>query len=326
MKKLQIFIAFALAGMTASGVVAQTRESGPWWPHAQWGGNDQAGASNRITPEKILKALSIVETGQVYEIGQVYEASMPLVGTRTYGMKMLATGVPFGDNRVVYNDEMLSTEIGQVGTQFDGLGHVGGEVEFADGSRQLVFYNGFTAAEIDDKAGLRQLGIEHVKPILTRGILVDVAAYKGVGRLSGGYEVTLADVRGALERQGIDEDSIEPGDAVLFRYGWAQLWNDAAAYGAAQPGIGFEVSDWLIEKQITVTGSDTTVTEVSPNPDPSLAIPIHQELMMKNGIFNIENMTFEALSADGVYEFLFIANPIRFKGATGSPLRPLAIR
>jgi kynurenine formamidase len=270
--------------------------------------------------------MQLVETGQIYELGQVYEASMPLVGTRTYGMKMLATGAPFGDNRVVYNDEMLSTEIGQVGTQFDGLGHVGGEVKFDDGSRELVFYNGFTSSEMDDKAGLRQLGIEHIKPIITRGVLVDVPAYKGVGRLEGGYEVTLADVRGALERQGIDEDSIVPGDAVLFRYGWAQLWDDHAAYGGAQPGIGFEVSDWLIEKQITVTGSDTTVTEVSPNPDSSLAIPIHQELMMKNGIFNIENMTFEELSEDEVYEFLFLANPIRFKGATGSPLRPLAIR
>lgn len=326
MKTSLTVVAIALASMSASVVVAQTRESGPWWPNAQWGAEDQAGASNRITPEKILNALRIVETGRVYEIGHVYEASMPLVGTRTYGMKMLATGVPFGANRVVYNDEMLSTEIGQVGTQFDGLGHVGGEVEFADGSKQLVFYNGFTSADMDDKAGLRQLGIEHIKPILTRGILVDVAAYKGVNRLEGGYEVTLADVRGALERQGIDADSIEPGDAILFRYGWAQLWDDAATYGGAQPGIGFDVSDWLIEQQITVTGSDTTVTEVSPNPDASLSIPIHQELMMKNGIFNIENMTFEELSADGVYEFLFIANPIRFKGATGSPLRPLAIR
>jgi hypothetical protein len=305
---------------------SQTREAGPWWPHGEWGPDDQAGASNRITPAKVLAALQVVETGQIYEIGQVYEASMPLVGTRTYGMKMLTTGVPFGDNRVVYNDEMLATEIGQVGTQFDGLGHVGGEVDYSDGSRQLVFYNGFTSAEMDDKAGLRQLGIEHVRPIITRGVLVDVAAYKGVGRLDGGYEVTLSDVLGALERQGIDADSIEAGDAVLFRYGWAQLWDDHAAYGGAQPGIGFEVSDWLIEKRITVTGSDTTVTEVSPNPDATLAIPIHQELMMKNGIFNIENMTFEELSEDAVYEFLFLANPIRFKGATGSPLRPLAIR
>ena len=317
---LTIFLLIPAIGLT------QSRDSGPWWPHAQWGPNDQAGASNRITPAKVLQALQVVETGRIYEIGQVYEAGMPLVGTRTYGMKMLATGVPFGDNRVVYNDEMLSAEIGQVGTQFDGLGHVGGEVTYADGSRQLVFYNGFTAAEMDDKAGLRQLGIEHVRPIITRGILVDVAAYKNVSRLEGGYEVTLRDVLGALAAQDIDADSIEPGDAVLFRYGWAQLWNDHAAYGGAQPGIGMEVSDWLVEKQITVTGSDTTVTEVSPNPDASLAIPVHQELMMKNGIFNIENMTFEELSDDAVYEFLFLANPIRFKGATGSPLRPLAIR
>ena len=315
-----------LACIAVSSATAQTRASGPWWPHAEWGAEDQAGASNRITPEKILAALRIVQTGQVYEIGQVYEASMPLVGTRTYGMKLLSTGNPLGTNNVVYNDEMLSTEIGQVGTQFDGLGHVGTALSYADGSRQLVFYNGFTSQEIDDKAGLRRLGIEHVKPILTRGVLIDVPAYKGVERLEGGYEVTLDDVRGALARQGIDEDSIAPGDAILFRYGWAQLWDDHQTYGGAQPGIGFEVSDWLIEKQITVTGSDTTVTEVNPNPEAGLAIPIHQELMTKNGIFNIENMTFEELAADEVYEFLLIATPIRFAGATGSPLRPLAIR
>lgn len=313
-------------GITPGIATAQTRESGPWWPHPQWGADDQAGASNRITAEKILAALQLATTGQVYELGQIYEASMPLVGTRTYGMKMLATGVPVGENRVVYNDEMLSTEIGQVGTQFDGLGHVGGEVQFADGSRHLVFYNGFTSEEIDDKGGLRELGIEHVGPIITRGVLVDVAAYKGVDRLAGGYEVSLEDVLGALAAQGIEPSSIEPGDAVLFRYGWAQLWNDNDTYGGAQPGIGLQVSDWLIERQITVTGSDTTVTEVSPNPDAALVIPVHQELMMKNGIFNIENMTFEELSRDAVYEFLFLANPIRFKGATGSPLRPLAIR
>ena len=324
MNRLCSALLLALLGPAAA--IAQSRTEGPWWPHPEWGATDQAGASNRITPAKVLAAMQIVQTGQTYELGHVYEASMPLVGTRTFGMKMLATGAPIGDNRVVYNDEMLAAEIGQVGTQFDGLGHVGAAVDYADGSRQLVLYNGFNAEEMDDKGGLRQLGIEHVRPIITRGILIDVPGYKGVERLEGGYEVTLADVLGALERQGIDADSIEPGDAVLFRYGWAQLWNDHAAFNGATPGIGFEVSDWLIEKQITVTGSDTSVTEVSPNPDPSLAIPIHQELMMKNGIFNIENMNFEELAADEGWEFLLLANPIRFKGATGSPLRPLAIR
>jgi kynurenine formamidase len=308
-------------------VSAQTRQSGPWWPNAEWGPMDQAGASNRITGEKILAALTVVKTGQVYELGQVYETGMPMPATRNYALRLVPAIEPTGSNRVLYNDEFLAAEVGQVGTQFDGLGHIGGEVRFADGSLHRVFYNGFTTAEMNAGTGLRQLGIEHVKPILTRGVLIDLPAYKNVQRLEGGYEVTLADVRGALARQGIAESSIEPGDAVLFRYGWAQLWRTPAQYnGGSLPGIGVEVARWLVERQVTATGGDTSTNEVSPSPTPGVAIPVHQELMMKNGIFNIENMTFEELAADRAYEFLFVATTIRFKGATGSPLRPLAIR
>jgi hypothetical protein len=305
---------------------AQTREAGPWWPNAEWGPDDQAGASNRITPEKVLAALSGVRTGQIYELGQVYEVGMPMVGTRSYSLSLLATGQVQGTNGMIYNDEFIATEIGQVGTQFDGLGHVGGEIQFDDGTVDRVFYNGFTASEMNASNGLQQLGVERIKPIITRGVLIDVPRFRNVGRLAGGYEVTLADVRGALARQGIAEDSIEPGDAVLFRYGWAQLWDRPAEYNGSLPGIGLEVAAWLVEKQVTVTGGDTSSTEVSPYPNPELAIPVHQELMMKNGIFNIENMNFEELAADEAYDFLFLASPIRFKGATGSPLRPLAIR
>jgi kynurenine formamidase len=306
---------------------AQTRQAGPWWPNAEWGPADQAGASNRITPEKIVAAFRLVQTGRVYEIGQVYERGMPLGGTRDYALRLVPAIEPTGTNRVLYNDEFLAAEVGQVGTQFDGLGHIGGEVRYADGSLQRVFYNGFTTGEMNAGTGLRQLGIEHVKPLITRGVLIDLPGYKNVPRLEGGYEVTLADVRGALARQGIAESSIMPGDAVLFRYGWAQLWGSPAEYMAARlPGIGLEVARWLVERRVTVTGSDTSVTEVSPSPVQGAAIPVHQELMMKNGIFNIENLTFEELAAERGYEFLFVATPIRFQGATGSPLRPLAIR
>jgi kynurenine formamidase len=318
---------FMLATLLPWAAQGQTRESGPWWPHPEWGVADQAGASNRITPEKMLAAFRLVRTGRVYELGHVYERGMPLGGGRDFALRLVPAIEPTGTNRVVYNDEFLATEVGQVGTQFDGLGHVGAEVEFADGSRQRVFYNGFTMAEMAAGTGLRELGIEHVKPILTRGVLVDLPAYKNVERLEGGYEVSLADVRGALERQGIAESSIMPGDAVLFRYGWAQLWRTPAQYNAGSlPGIGLEVARWLVERKVSVTGGDTSTNEVSPSSERGAAIPVHQELMMKNGIFNIESMTFEELAADRVYEFLFIATPLRFKGATGSPLRPLAVR
>jgi kynurenine formamidase len=319
-----LLLAATLSPLVAT---AQTREAGPWWPNAEWGAMDQAGASNRITPEKIVAAMRLVEAGRVFEIGQVYERGMPLGGTRDFALRLVPAIEPTGVNRVIYNDEFLASEVGQVGTQFDGLGHVGGEVRYADGSLHRVFYNGYTSAEMNAGTGLRKLGVEHVKPIITRGILVDLPAYKNVQRLEGGYEVTLADVRGALARQGIDERSIAPGDAVLFRYGWAQLWSTPAQYmGAALPGIGQEVARWLVERKVTVTGGDTSTNEVSPNPTRGLVIPVHQELMMRSGIFNIENMTFEELAAERVYEFLFMATPIRFKGATGSPLRPLAIR
>ena len=322
MKTTLLFVAALLPGALA----AQTREAGPWWPHTEWGAMDQAGASNRITPEKIVQALTIVKTGRVYEIGQVYERGMPLGDTRDFALRLVPAIEPVGPNRVLYNDEFLAAEVGQVGTQFDGLGHIGGEVRYADGTLRRVFYNGFTTAEMNAGTGLRALGIEHLKPIITRGVLVDVPGYKNVPRLEGGYEVTLADVRGALARQGIAESSIMPGDAVVFRYGWAQLWGTPAEYNAARlPGIGLEVARWLVERKITVTGGDTSTNEVSPNPTGQV-IPVHQELMMKNGIFNIENLTFEELAAERAYEFLFVATPIRFKGATGSPLRPLAIR
>ena len=127
---------------------AQSRAAGPWWP-TEWGPDDQAGASNRITPAKVLEALSLVERGEIYEIGQIYENGMPLVGNRTYGLKLIPGGNASGSNRVVGNDEFLAAEVGQVGTQFDGLGHIGRELEMADGSIERVFYNGFTASEMN---------------------------------------------------------------------------------------------------------------------------------------------------------------------------------
>lgn len=306
--------------------MAQTRDSGSWWPNAEWGAEDQAGASNRITPQKILDAISLVSTGKVYELGQVYEEGMPLFGGRSYSMILPARGSAGGDNKIVGNQEFLATNIGQVGTQFDGLGHIGKEIIMENGEAEEVFYNGFTSKEMDSGNGLIKLGMEHIKPIITRGILIDIARYKGVSRLPNSYEVTVEDVLGALKMQGLSEDDITPGDAVLFRYGWSSLWYQPDAYNNNPPGIGIEVAQWISGKKATMVGSDSWCGEVIPNPVPDIAFPVHQELMMKNGIFNLENMQFDALVEDGVSVFLLIVTTIRFKGATGSPVRPIAIR
>jgi hypothetical protein len=312
-----VVIAWAMAAVPPAA--AQTREKGPWWPHPIWGPDDQAGGSNRITPDKILEAVSLVKTGKVYELGHVYERGMPLIGKRTFAMLVPSspTHGPFGEARIVFNDEFLCAEIGQVGTQFDGPGHVGRRMTMADGSTADVYYNGVTSSEMHDPYGLAKLGVERVRPILTRGVLVDMAGYKGVETLPNGYEVTLADVRGALARQQLAESDIRPGDALLFNFGWWRLWPDPARVNAAAPGVGPEVAAWIVERRVSMVGSDTTT---------DVAMAVHQKATLENGIFNLEWMRFEDLLADRAYEFLFVFTPLRLKGATGSPGRPLAIR
>jgi kynurenine formamidase len=313
---------------SGSLVLAQTDTAEPWWPSPLWGADDQAGGSNWITPAKVLEAVGLIETGQVYELGHVYEREMPLFANRTYAMFIAGspTYPSTGRNRLVGHDGFLCTEIGNVGTQFDGLGHIGTRMTMADGSETDVFYNGVTIDEMKSPYGLLKLGIEHIKPIITRGVLVDVAGYKDVQTLPDSYEVTVEDVVGALRKQGMSADDIHPGDAILFRYGWARFWVDPERYNTNPPGIGLTVARWVAERKASMVGSDQWTTEVVPNPDPELAFPVHQELLVKNGIFNLENMTLDELAAEGLYEFAFVFTPVPFKGAAGSPGRPIAIR
>lgn len=302
-----------------SGLSAQAEDSGPWWPHPLWGSDDQAGGSNWITPEKVLEALELVETGKIYELGHVYERGMPMVGERTYATFVPATqGATLGED-LVYNEELLVTEIGQVGTQFDGPAHIGKRITRDDGSVEKIFYNGVRWSEMQDPYALRKLGVENVRPYVTRGLLIDVAGYKGVQTLPDGYVVTLEDVRGALAAQEMDEDDIRPGDALLFNFGWWRLWPDPKATGFGWPGIGREVARWVVERQASMVGSDAATDEATQ-------WAVHDLLTLQNGIFNLELMQFEELLADEVHEFLFVFTPLRLRGASGSPGRPIAVR
>lgn len=311
----------AVTGAAFSFCSAQSNEVKPWWPNSQWGAGDQAGASNWITPEKILQAMSLVRTGKTYEMGQVYEQGMPLSGKRTYKLIIpsFPTHGPIGPEKIVFNDEYVSGEIGQVGTQFDGLGHVGMVMKQADGRSTEVFYNGFTKEEMRSPYGLQKLGIEHLKPIITRGLMIDIAGFKKLATVADGFELSLADLKAALSEQGIPESWIEPGDALLFNFGWWRNWPDASVMSETRrPKINKEVVQWLIEHKPSMVGSDAILDGAVFN--------VHTELTMKQGIFNLEWMNFEQMSEDKAYQFLFIFTPVRFKGATGSPGRPLGIR
>lgn len=300
-----------LMALTTTWTITQESK---WYP-SEWGPDDQRGAANRITPAKVLEAVSLIKEGKIYQLGRVYEAGMPLVGTRHYSLMIPHTTDPSGENQLTSHDEIFSGQIGQVGTQFDGLGHVG----IGD-----FYYNGFNRHDFAKPGGLIKLGVENVGVFFTRGVLIDIASFKGVEHLEGGYEITLADLKGALERQGTE---IKPGDFVLFHTGWGKYWmTDNERYGTTEPGIGMEAGEYLVDQKIVMAGADTWAIEVVPNPDKSMSFPVHQLFLPKNGIYNLENLITEDLVRDKVYEFAFVFSPLRLKGATGSPGNPIAIR
>ena len=172
-----------------------------WWPHPLWGARDEAGSTNWYTrPEVVQRALAEAGTGKVYRLGRPYSSAMPVFGDRKFVLRIPGgpTGGPFGANVAVYNDEFLATEVGQVGTQFDGLGHIGVAINGAADKSEIRYYNGVTQLEIEGSSGLKKLGIEKLHPINARGILLDIAALKGVEAMAAGYEITLADVNAPL--------------------------------------------------------------------------------------------------------------------------------
>ena len=302
-----VLVLFAAAAATYG-------QAANWYP-SRWGAADQRGAANRITAAKVLEAKTLITRGTVYQLGRVYESAMPMFGSRHYSLRIPQAFGPLGSNQTIYHDEIVSAEIGQVGTQFDGLGHLG----IGD-----LFYNGNNRNEFSKAEGLTKLGVENVGAMATRGVLINVAAYKGVPQLAGGYEITLADVQGTLKRQGME---IRTGDIVLVHTGWGSLWlTDNAKFVANAPGIGLAAAQFLVEREVVLVGSDTWATEVVPNPNPALQFPVHQLLLARNGIYIFENLATEELARDNAYEFAFFFAPLRLKGATGSPGNPLAIR
>jgi kynurenine formamidase len=155
--------------------------------------------------------------------------------------------------------------------------------------------------------------------------MIDVAALKSAERLPDNYEITPADLQAALKRQSI---ALEPGDAVLIHTGWGTLWGKGnnAQYGKSSPGIGVAAAEWLAKQNPMLVGADNSSVEVSPNPDANVNLPIHQIMLVVNGIHLLENLRLQELAAKRVYEFAFILQPLKMQGGTGSTVAPVAIR
>jgi len=301
-----------------------------WWPNPLWGAKDEAGSTNWYTkPEVVMRAIAEIKDGKAYKIGHDYTAEMPLFGARKFTLRIPGspTGGAFGSNKVMWNDEFLATEIGQVGTQFDGLGHIGVEAGPPGDKNEMRWYNGVTNAEMSTPYGLKKLGVEKLHPIVARGVLLDIAAARGVEAMEKGEVITMADVKAALKKQGMEGFKFMPGDAILFRTGWEMHWGDAAKYNDGCPGIGMEVARWVAEDvQAGVTGGDTWPVDAVPDPDPDCVFCVHTYLQTRHGIVNQENLKLSELAKDGVYRFAYIYSPMPIAGATGSAGAPIAIR
>ena len=344
-KHLSVLTAALFASAAAFGAQAGNNPvDEAWWP-SEFGADDQAGGTNYITPEKRVAAAQLVKQGKVITLGMPYSNNMPLVPGRTFALSIPGnpTHGPLswpGENFAqTFMDELVTAEIGQVGTQFDGLGHPMIQISGVEGwADDHYFYNGAKLADITSPRGLKKMGTEQVGSFFTRGLLIDVAALKGVDVLEKGYAITLDDYHAALERQGVDDAG--QGDVVVFRTGWNSLWKDNhtgnktpqqiaadnAEHGSGEPGVSPEVCDYLAERKISMVGSDTWGLEPY---DFAKGVPesfayCHINLIVRRGIYNFENLDLDGLSDAGVHEFLFSWAPIKLVGGTGAPGNPIA--
>lgn len=306
-----------LAGLGCDSASAQS-----WRPPADaercpstWGAADQRGAANLMTPDVVLRAARLIRTGEVIELGHLLFEGMPFYGDRIFSQQLKRTNWPRGSNNRGSNEEMVTTELGQVGTQIDGLSHQ---------SIGNSLYNCVQMDQAATRTGFSRLGIEQAGGLFTRGVLLDVAALRGVEMLGDRYEITAQDLQEALARQKL---TLQTGDAVIVHTGFGRLWGkDDERYYRTQPGLGIGAAEWLVRQNPMIVGSDTCCVEVNPNPEPNLSSPVHQILLAANGIYMIESLKLDELVGKGIQEFAFIVQPLKLRGATGSSVAPMAVR
>ncbi|MGH8727133.1 MAG: cyclase family protein [Burkholderiales bacterium] len=295
-----------------------------WWP-SRYGAADQLGSLNEITPAVTASAAKLVRQGTIVDLGRVLDENTPKFEGR-YWHQTVDASAPFtnlkrpdavgkgwGKNEINWITEIQAGTF-QVGTQLDSIGHI------QIGDR---FYNGWTTKDVVEAWGINRFGMETVPPIVTRGVLLDIAAYKGVARLDKGYVITPEDAEGALRRQGIE---IRPGDAVLIHTGWGGLWGqDNEQFLSGEPGPGLALINWLYDNRIAITGADTWSYGPVPGEDPERPFLVPQTMYVKMGLFGLENLATEELAKRKVYEFMFTVTHGKTRGSTAAVIAPAAV-
>jgi kynurenine formamidase len=262
--------------------------------------------------------LDAIRRAKVYDLAQPYFVGMPhfpthppfLFGlTKKHGDYVAETGMSSAADSIALGSH--------VGTHIDALCHFS-----CDGK----LHGGVDVAPVQsDGGGIRELSVDTIAPILRRAVLLDIAGHLKLDALPTDFGITTAHLDSTASGQGV---AIQKGDVVLLRTGWARFWNDAARYisggkgtQAAGPGPEIEGALWLSKQGVFAVGSDTVAFEKVPAP----TMPVHVHLLVESGIHIIEALNLEELARDRVYEFVLVATPLKIRGATGSPIRPLAL-
>ena len=328
------------------------------WSPTKWGKDDRAGSANHTkNSANIARALATIKQNKAITIGKHYHSEAPGFGPRKWNMWIpgTPTGGPFGKNALVYHDELVTTQIGQIQTQFDGPGHIG-----VNTTKGPVFYNGVISWDAYERGpgnqvvGMGPLGVEHVGELgfVCRLIVLDAVAYrKSQGKLSATAEmlpvpkqpgdigiVTADDVQAMVKAQGLKE--IGSGDCVALHTGQGNTWGATryksmnseqraaarALFAEGEPGFGISACKYLASRDIALTLGDTSANDAQPgNEVMDYAVPCHTEMQTRRGIWNFENIDTESLIKAGVKEGAFIWAPLKIIGATGSPGNPMVL-
>ncbi len=292
--------------------------------HGQWGAGDRLGAGNHLTPETTMAALAMAREGRIVDLSHVIEIGAPLIPpnqtpylilTAASSRNTMRVRAAHGaTNEVGANLERVEMTM-HVGTHIDALGH------FTVGDRM---YGGLSADETVGDRGLHDLGAEHIPPIITRGLCMDLSGLDGGAHLEAGRAITAEDLK-----RWCDANEIAPraGDAVLINTGWGRFFMaDNARYVAGEPGLDLGAAQWLTGQGVVAIGADNMAVEVLPGADhPRIMMPVHQHCLVEAGVYLIENLVLDGLIAVGADAFCLIALSAKFKGATGCPLRPVAV-
>lgn len=292
-----------------------------------WGPKDEIGTLNMMDNKSRLSILSKVNEGKVYDLSVEYFVGMPsfdALGDPAY--QYWLTHTPHGtivdnpnglgekmNSKVSYTGDAISMYT-HMGTHIDALNHFGlnGKI-----------WNGYTPEEHLGDKGWKKTGAESIPPIIARGILIDIPAYKNVTTLKKNYRINSDDIKGALANQKVE---LKAGDVVLIRTGQSANYSDADKYLDNYPGINLDAVKWMVEEMnIMLLGADNLSFEAFPPEREDNWVPVHTYLLAEKGVMFIEQMFLEELANDKIYEFAFISASLKLRGASAGPMRPMAI-